>query len=124
VLALQSDVVQATCSPKKSVSAGEDLSYDALTFLVVGVHLEGAHSGVFGLAAGVDALLFVHQEPLVAGEVEGFVVATALAAVQLQSGGGTVATDAGHVPLTVVHGDGAQPDVLLLGAKRVQIVPE
>ena len=58
-----------------------------------------------------------------ADEVEGLVVAAAFAAVEFQGGGGSVATYPSDVPLTVVHGDRAKPNVFLFGPQGVEVVP-
>ena len=57
-------------------------------------------------------------------EDECVIVAPALAAVECEDGGGPVARDLGRVPLPVVDVDGRQPDLLLLGAQRVEVVAE
>lgn len=96
-----------------------------VTFLEVAVHLERPDAGVLGLAAGVDALLFVHHQPLVSLEAVRLVVVLALAAVQFQDGRRTVSGHLGRVPFSVVHRHGAQPHVLLLVRPHsVQVVAE
>ena len=57
-------------------------------------------------------------------EDECVVVAPALSPVESEYGRGPVPRHLGRVPLPVVHVDCRQPDLLLLGAERVEVVAE
>ena len=57
-------------------------------------------------------------------EDERVIVTSAFSAVQGEDGDGSVSLDLDRVPLAVVDEDGRQPDLFLLGAKRVQVVTE
>ena len=94
------------------------------TFLVVAVDFVRTDARVLGLATGVDSFLLIDLHVLMALKDEGFIVATALATVQLQHSGRPVATDFDSVPLAVVDGDGSQPQILLFRSEAVQIEAE
>lgn len=84
---------------------------NSLTFLVVTVDFVRTDARILGLAAGVDTLLLVDLHVLVTLENERLIVATALASVQLQHSSRSVTTDFDSVPLSVVNGNGRQPQV-------------
>ena len=90
----------------------------------VRVHFKSPDSCIFSFATSIHSLLLVDGHHLVPGEDERVVVTSSLASIECEDGDWAVPLDLDRVPLAVVDKNGRQPDLFLLGAKGVQVVPE
>lgn len=91
---------------------------------VVRVDFKSPDACVLGLATSIDTLLLVHGHHLMADELKGVVVSSTFTTINGQDGGRAISLNLGRVPLTIIHVDGAEPNLSFLGPERVQVVPE